>query len=236
MIDQLIIGDKASFDDYGASISKRNIGMPKKKSIKETVPYSNDTYDFSAINGELYWEERKLEYEFEITADEPEELEEMKAAFSAWVMNIQEAKICDPFIPDYYFIGTFDDIKPEDDAGLDKTTITVTFTAYPYKISRLPKAYVFEVNGGATNDVYIINNSAHRVAPLVKASGDVIIKRETETLRESWAISASDIAGEITDMGTGTVFMLPQGVTALKLENITAGKITVEFSFFEEVL
>lgn len=38
MIDQLIIGDKASFDDFGASVATRKIKMPKKKSIKETVP------------------------------------------------------------------------------------------------------------------------------------------------------------------------------------------------------
>ena len=42
MIDQLIIG--------GLAKSKKK--PPKKKSIKETVPFSNVTYDFTAINGE----------------------------------------------------------------------------------------------------------------------------------------------------------------------------------------
>ena len=74
MIDQLIIGDKASCDDYGASVASRKIVPPKKKEIKETVPFSNVTYDFSAINGEQYWEERELEYTLEIIAPTPEEL------------------------------------------------------------------------------------------------------------------------------------------------------------------
>ena len=78
MIDQIKIGDKSSYDDFSASFSNRKIGKPKKKVIKETIPFSNITYDFSAINGELYWEERELEYTFEITADTPEELEELK--------------------------------------------------------------------------------------------------------------------------------------------------------------
>lgn len=56
MLDQLIIGDKSSFDDFDASVSERNISPPKKKEIKETVPFSNVTYDFSKINGELFWE------------------------------------------------------------------------------------------------------------------------------------------------------------------------------------
>ena len=62
MIDQLIIGKIASYDDFGASVAERKIIKPKKKSIKETVPFSNVTHDFSAIDGELYWEEASLEY------------------------------------------------------------------------------------------------------------------------------------------------------------------------------
>ena len=109
MIDQLIIGGKASFDDFGASVSERKISYPKKKSIKKTVPFANVTYDFSKINGELYWEERTLEYIFEIMADTPEMLEQKKQAFSNWVMNVMNEKIYDPFIPDYHYLGTYED-------------------------------------------------------------------------------------------------------------------------------
>ena len=66
MIDQLKIGAIGSYDKFGASVSERKIGNPKKKSIKDTVAFSNKTYDFSKIDGELYWEERPLEYIFEI--------------------------------------------------------------------------------------------------------------------------------------------------------------------------
>ena len=52
MIDQLIIGDKLSHDDFSDSIALRKINLPKKKSIKESPPFSNITYDFSAINGD----------------------------------------------------------------------------------------------------------------------------------------------------------------------------------------
>ena len=69
MIDQLIIGSKKSYDDFGASVSERTIHQPKKKTIKETVPFSNITHDFSGIDGEVYWEERKLEYIFENMPD-----------------------------------------------------------------------------------------------------------------------------------------------------------------------
>lgn len=174
MNDQLIIGEKASFDDYEASLAKRNIGMPTKKTIKETVPFSNVTYDFSKINGELYWEERELEYVFEIIASTPEKLEELKTAFASWVMNVFEEEIHDPFIPDYHFIGTFDDIDFEDEETLDKSTVTVTFTAYPYKVANLPTVFEFEVEVGMYDPKIIstfVNDSAHRVTAKLETIG-----------------------------------------------------------------
>lgn len=224
MIDQLIIGDKGSFDDFGASIAERKIGLPKKKSIKETVPFSNKTYDFTSINGEIYWEERELEYIFEMTAETPEELEEMKANFSGWLMLIIEQAITDPFIPDFHFIATFDDIEFADDEGLDKTTATVKFTAYPYKVSDYARTFEFTVNAGATIDATIINNSSHRITPTITASGEVIIKRENM----SYAVSA----GEVTDES----FMLDVGVMEVQLQNPKTTACTVVFTFFEEVL
>ena len=35
MLDQLIIGNIASYDDFGASVAERKIVKPKKKSIKD---------------------------------------------------------------------------------------------------------------------------------------------------------------------------------------------------------
>ena len=93
MLDQLRIGDKYSYDDFFASVAERKIKKPKKKKIKDTVPYSNKTYDFSAINGEVYWEERELEYILELDADTPEELEERKIALSSWLMNVIDTTV-----------------------------------------------------------------------------------------------------------------------------------------------
>ena len=55
LLDQLRINDKYSYDDFEASLKERTVSEPKKKTIKDTVAYSNQTYDFSAINGDVYW-------------------------------------------------------------------------------------------------------------------------------------------------------------------------------------
>jgi hypothetical protein len=223
MIDQLIIGDKASFDDFGASLSQRKIGTPAKKSIKETVPFSNITYDFSGINGELYWEERELEYLFEITAQTPEELEEYKTAFAEWVMNVFEEEIHDPFIPFYHFKGTYDDMDFEDEEDIEKTTATVKFKVYPYKIANTPKVYEVVLTAGEKKDLSMLNESSHRVTPTLVTDGSIMIKIDNN----SYAISE----GEYTD----ETLKIPKGLTSLNLENLSGKKCTVTVSFCEEV-
>jgi hypothetical protein len=163
MLDQLTIGEKKSLDDFDASISGRRIGIPAKKSIKETFLFSSKSHDFSKMNGELYWEERELEYEFEITAATPSELEQKKTAFSNWIMNVMNEKIHDPFIPAYHFVGTFEAMEYEDDESLEKTVATVTFKAYPFKIENELSAYNGTAKYGYNTIGTVMNPSNHRI-------------------------------------------------------------------------
>lgn len=227
MIDQLTIGEKSSYDDYGASLSAREIGMPKKKTIKQTVPYSNATYDFSAINGELYWEERELKYVFEMTAQTPEELEEMKAAFADWVMNVMNEKIFDPFIPDYHFEGTFDDITFADEEDIEKTTVTVKFTAYPYKIANYAKEYTFTIDP-ISRAFTIVNTAGHRIIPKIVATKDFGIKTNKNGVITRYSLNA----GETYD----DRFMLEKGENDIEMYCMEQAFCDVTFSYFEEVL
>lgn len=221
MIDQLIIGDKASYDDFEANVKEREIQKPKKKSIKKSVAFSNAIYDFTKINGEVYWEERELEYVFEITADTPEELEEKKIPFCSWLMNVHEEKLFDPFIRDYHFIATFDDIDI-DDSEIEKATITATFTAYPYMIANKPKVYEKTVSSNLTFSV--LNDSSHRLIPTIKLSGNARIIYENTSV----SLAAGTHESEL--------FMLPVGESVFYIENQSEDEITVSVSFIEEVL
>ena len=227
MLDQLIIGEKASYDDFGASVAYRTIEQPKKKEIKETIPFSNVTYDFSAINGEVYWNERKLEYVFEMTASTPQELEGMKIAFASWVMNVQDEKIFDPFIADYHFKGTFSEMSFDDDESVEKTTATVAFMVYPYKIANVEITVITEISytasGNMQRNVEIVNNSSHRLMPTVVVEGNVSIKVGNATI----------------DVGSGTyvdyAFYLPAGESKWVITNKGTNIAKVTISFFEEV-
>lgn len=225
MIDQLIIGGKFSFNDFGASIASRKIGQPAKKEIKETVPFSNRTYDFSAINGEIYWEERELEYVFEMIAPTPEELEEMKIAFSNWIMNIFQADIYDPFIRDYHFTQcTYSNIEYEDEDNVEKTTATVTFTAYPYKVANAPTQYSRTVSAGATLDLNVSNNSSHRITPTFTVEGGSVLV--------GYGGGSFTVPEGVT---TDETFKLAEKVNQLTLQNTNEADITVMISFSCEV-
>ena len=220
MLDQLRIGDKYSYDSYGASVKERKISAPSKKVIKETVPFSNETYDFSAINGELYWQERQLEYILEMDADTPEALESLKIAFNAWVMNVQKEELHDPFIKDYHFIATFDSIS-FDDSEVEKTTITVRFTAYPYMIANTKKSYSSLVIT-AESSVNIVNNSARKVTPTFVCSTPVTVTIDGK----SYSLGATTTTNEEIKLAIGT--------TTMKVKaNSGNGNFKVEFA--EEV-
>ena len=218
MLDQLRIGDRYSYDDFLASVAERKIGKPKKKVIKETVSHSNKTYDFSKINGEIYWEERELEYILEIDADTPEELEELKIALSTWLMNIQEEDLFDPFIEDYHFKATYKD-SDDDDTEIEKTTMTVIFTAYPYKLSNEEKVFSADIPTDTTLTLAVKNNSSHRITPTLVCKTESVV---FELNGSSYSIGE----GETTDSS----LMLPVGESVITIQpNATGGKFTVKF-------
>lgn len=221
MIDQLRIGNKYSYDDFEANVKERKIGSPKKKIAKDTVPFSNITYDFSKINGELYWEERPLTYIFEMDAATAEELEEKKIAFNTWVMNVFKEKLHDPFIEDYHFLATFENID-FDDSEIEKTTVTVTFTAYPFMLSNVKKVFSFNIPTAAEEIVQFENKSSHRVTPTLIASVPVSFSYNGTTY--------SVKAGEMTSDS----FRLESGINAIKIQPVATGG-TLRIEYVEEV-
>lgn len=221
MLDQLRIGDKYSYDDFLASVAERKIGKPKKKEIKETVPYSNKTHDFSKINGEIYWEERELEYILELDADTPEEVEELKIPLSAWLMNVMNEDLYDPFIEDYHFKATFKDID-FDDSEIEKTTATVKFTTYPYMLANDKKVYSVEIPADEALTVPVKNISSHRITPTFNSSVPFELTVD--------GLSFSLPSGEITS----EKIMLEPGNNTVKVKS-TSGSGTLKISYIEEV-
>ncbi len=215
MIKQLIINGKKSYDDFNVYIGTREITSPKKKSVKASVPFSNTVYDFSKMNGELYWNERTLKYSFDIAELSTEEMENVKSELLNWLLNVHDTDIYDPYIGDYHFHGSYDADSWTENFGAG--TITVTFSVYPYKISNENVEVKVELNN-EEQTIVINNNSAHRVSPTIVSDGN-------------FTISYGDNSYAI---GKGTFvsgFYFECGTNEIKING--TGNIT--FSYIEEV-
>lgn len=220
LFDSVIIGEHDSYYDFDASMKEREIGEPKKKSIKETVPFSNKIYDFTQINGEIYWEERILTYVFEIMADSPMELERKKQDFKKWIMNIHEEELHDPYIEDYHFVATFDEMSC-DDSEIEKSTITVTFTAYPYMIS--DKTRVYTVNATEEEqEVKIYVNSCHKITPRFLSEVPFVLQ---------YGYTSYEFDAGLTEHN---LIRLKDGLNYVYIKS-TRGEGKIGISFYEEV-
>lgn len=222
MIDYITIDSVSSYVAYGASVRERNIGAPKKKSIRETVPFSNKVYDFTSIHGEIYWEDRDLEYIFEILGSSLEEMEIAKSKFLSWIMNVENEKIQDTFTPDYHFVGTFDSVSI-DDSEIEKTTISVVFKAYPYRIANTAISFAYQLAASGTTTISIENNSSHRLTPTIITTVGIKITLDN--------VIFAVPSGEITD----DTIKLASGSNTIKFQNVESQAGRVEIRFYEEV-
>lgn len=126
-----------SYDDYKMMLVERKIGLPSKKKILETPPYSNVEYDFSLLYGEQIYEQREITYTFTLfNHHNIPDLEDLRVMCINWLMGVDEqSRLTDDEIEDFYFLGEVRE-APECtfDYETDSYEIQVTFTCYPFKI------------------------------------------------------------------------------------------------------
>lgn len=220
---------KHSYKDFGLYISERNIGYPSKIKIQERIPYSNEVFDFSGIYGGQEYEERTLEYTFEIAYGEKAKSYYMyETQVINWLMNInKKTPFKDDLIPGYYFLAEAVE-GPGSDFKWIGGSLSVSFTAYPFKIGELYEGndiwdtfnflldYAqitdFTVNG--SKEVTLFNPGASVVKPTIKASNEMQIKKNGITYNipagtsESYDFVLYYLENKLTITGNGTIQFL----------------------------
>lgn len=182
---------KHSFRDFGLTLANRIIGNPRKLKIKERVPYSNQMYDFSGVYGDQEYEERRLTYVFNIKDYDKVGLETKKTAVTNWLMRpFRKSKLIDDYIPGYYFMAEVED-EPTFDEGRFVGRLSITFTAYPFRIAEREEGHdiwdefnflldvaqvtAFEVDGELQTSLY--NPGIKKAYPIIKASAPMKIEK-----------------------------------------------------------
>jgi hypothetical protein len=118
-----------------------------------------------------------------------------------------------------YFFG----IKV-DDSEIEKATITVTFTAYPYLIANKESSYTIAIVGGEERTATIINESVHKVIPTLQATAPVVITKDNS----SFAIPSGELYDE--------AFEFKPGGNSFTIKNSGTASCVLTITFRAEVM
>ena len=210
--DGITVSGKHSFNNFELYISERTINSPKKKTIRETIPFMNGSYDFSKVNGAVAFEDREIEYAFEIIGESIADMDQQRDSVLNWLMNVYEEALYDDTMPDYHFLVSYDDCKVKEDA--EKTDLTVTFIAYPFKIYNTQTS--FTASAGTT----VVNNQGQPVVPNVIATEEMTIT----------------LNGQAITVPAGTQIKLEVDLMTGDNTVIVSGSGELTLSFIKEVL
>ena len=211
--DGIRINDKHSNRDFGLELKTRKIGLPEKKSIRQTVPFMNGYYDYTALNGAPTWGERIIEYSFDVINESPVELDHFVSLVLDWLSNVHDADIYDDTVYLYHWHGSYESANVEwDESGL-KAEIAVSFVVHPFKIADDP--IVINMTAGT----HKVTNHGMVVAPYVLSDASAAIQIGTYVS----AIPANEEIQLEIDLKRGENTVI-----------VTGG--TVRFSYYEEVL
>lgn len=203
-----------SYEDYDLYLKSREIGLPEKKSIRQTVPYMNGYYDFSALNGAPAWNERKIAFTFDLIQDTPEALDAYVASVQNWLCNVHDVDISDDTMRDYHWHGSYESCDVSwDETGL-QAEVKVTFVVHPFKIADYPTEYRLQAG---THTIY---NRGMAVAPY--------------TVSESTA--AIQIGSYVSSISANEKTRLEIDLVRGENTVVVTGDKTVTLGFYEEVL
>lgn len=229
----ILKGNRHSYKDFGLTIKSKDIALPQKNKIKETIPFMNGSYDFSNIYGDQTYSERSLNYIFNLQAKNKLELNFKKIAIIDWLMeNSTKEPLFDDSIPGYYFLAECDDINTKENGNYIE--LSVTFIAYPFKIrddyegNNIWDNFNFEIdymqdrsfNVNGISNINLYNSSAIEIEPIIIASSNF------ELIKNN--ISYTVQSGESKDYR----FKLKKGNNQITIK----GTGTIEFRFRKEVL
>lgn len=225
-------GDKHSFKDFNLTLASKNISIPKKKKIKETVPFMNGSYDFSLLYGEQTYEERELSYTFNLISDNKFKLNTLKIKILEWLNEGIQEPLYDDAIQGFYFLAECESIDINE--KFKDIQITAKFTAYPFKISKLQDShdiwdeFNFELDMvqdtsfkiDVIKSIQLYNNGSVSTNPIVTCSEDMEIIKGNTTFKFK--------SGETKSWS----FKLDKGLNNLTIKGIG----TIEFKWYKEVL
>lgn len=219
MRDFFVANNINSLEDLDLYISNHILDPPVKRSIKQTLPFVQGAIDFSDFSGEVFFEERNLKYTIDVAELTLQEVEKKKQEiFNKFAVLPSNIKIEDSYLPNYYFIGTFNNIEQNSDQ--EQVELSINFLIYPFLFSK--KSKVFEEEIQESKNIIIKNDSVHPITTNIKCDKNINITNKN--------INYSFSSGTYINSN----LMLYPGENDLKINVTEATNLKIEF--VEEIL
>lgn len=122
-------------DDFGLCIADRSLSVPSQKRATVSIPFSHGEIDFSAINGEVYYQNRELAYAIDLIADTPGELDARVSEVASWLAPVCNDDIAEDDLPGYHWRASASAIGVSRDESGTAATVEAKFSAYPFAIA-----------------------------------------------------------------------------------------------------
>lgn len=122
-------------EDFGLCIADRSLAVPAQKRATVSIPFSHGEIDFSAINGEVYYESRELAYSIDLIADDPAELEAQVSEVAQWLAPVCNDDIAEDSMPGYHWRASAASVGVSRDDSGTAATVEAKFSAYPFALA-----------------------------------------------------------------------------------------------------
>lgn len=209
----IIYNGKSSLKDFDLYVASKNIPVPERKVITETVPYMSGLWDFSFLDGVDQYEAVTLVYDFDVIADSKRELNELKAAIIAWLHGTGDNKLYDTDISTEFYYTVYHAQASWNEDGL-QGLVSVSFLCYPFRKAK--KSITMKGGGTTSAPKYTVINAGAR-------------KIKTTAFVEHADVSVTSEAGSHA-LSAGTYkehFVLPVGATEFTVKGY--GTLILEY-------
>jgi hypothetical protein len=232
-VERIVFG---SFDSAqkGWWLVDRSAPTPNEKEVMETIPYSQGVLDFSTLDGDRYFDNREITYQFKNINNKYDDRKIIENEIKRMLMPLGTQALFDSHEPGLHWLGKCKSVTVTDDANYQSLTATVIFSCYPFAIGNNVEGsdiwddvffpnWVFQdtsftVNG--TQNINLINIGSHTGETKIVVTGTVSI--------------TGDFGSMTLTAGTYTDTQLTLAVGENKL--ILNGSGTINFEFYKEVM
>ena len=122
--------------DEGVVMHSKSIDPPSKKKIKEPIPFTNGSYDFSTVgsSGEITYNERQITIVLGLPSSTKEALQDLYTRTLEWLMDVGKSQLIFDDVIGYYYMAEVESASTFDQV-MSFGKLTVTFVAEPFKTS-----------------------------------------------------------------------------------------------------